>query len=128
MNNPQRVTSFYKPKTTVYLGNGKYYYNFDVQSSVIKTADMDSPTKVVDKTVYDYVLVKMSQKPTYKACVEAVIRKYVSASQEMDFINTAKRIELGLIAADDAESETKKYKEYLALVDEIKAKVKADFK
>lgn len=116
-----------KPSAVVDLKNGKYYYNFDVQESVVKTLDMEDPTKEVEETRYSYVLVKMRQKPSYKACVEAVIRKYVSASQEMDFINTAKRIELGLISGDEADSETKKYKEYLELVDSIKSKVKGDF-
>jgi hypothetical protein len=55
--------------------------------------------------------------------VKAVIREYVDSDQEFDLINSANRVALGL--SDDEEA-TKEYKEYLDLLDTIKATVKAD--
>lgn len=127
MNNPQKVITSDKPDTVISLGNGNYYYNHNIQSEVVKTLDMNDPTKEVEETRYSYILVRMNSKPSYAKCVEAVIRKYVTASEEFDYLNTAKRIELGLITGSEAEKELLKYKGYLALVDEIKEKVKQDF-
>lgn len=88
---------------------------------------MDNPEETTEETRYSYILVRMNSRPTYAGCVEAVIRKYVSSSEEFDFLNTAKRIELGLITGDKATEELDKYEKYLSLVDEIKNKVKKDF-
>lgn len=127
MYNPQKVITTDKPEKIISLGNGNYYYNYNIQSEIVKTQDISNPEKEVDVVQYSYILVRMSSQPSYAKCVEAVIRLYVTASEEFDFLNTAKRIELGLISGDKATEELNKYKEYLTLVDEIKSNVKADF-
>ena len=56
-----------------------------------------------------------NSKPTYKECVEKIIRLYLSSSEEFDLINSAYQ-------GDD-----KEYKEWLNKLAEIKKYVKNDF-
>ena len=65
----------------------------------------------------------MYGKPTYKKCVELIIREYVTQSQEFDLINSAnKSLMQGLRSSMDLT----KYQEYLTLIEEIKIKVAND--
>lgn len=80
--------------------------------------------EIITETRWNYIQIKFNSKPEYKKCVEAIIREYITQSQEFDLINTANRALLGIGEERMVPSD---YLEYLDLVDEIKAKVKADF-
>lgn len=71
-----------------------------------------------------YNIFKLGSKPEYKKCVEALIRKYITQSQEFDLINSTNRI---LLSGEADKVAPPEYIEYLNLLDEIKTKVKADF-
>ena len=65
----------------------------------------------------------MYGKPTYKKCVELIIREYVTQSQEFDLINSANK---ALMQKLDSSTDLTKYQEYLNLVEEIKTKIAND--
>lgn len=115
-----RLKTTVKPEKFENLGNGVYYYNYDINTSIQTNLDTNS-----DEEVYDFIQVRIAGYPTYKACVKAVIRAYVSLEEEFDFINSNNSVVLKL----STNSENKNaYIQYLKLLAEIKEKVRADFK
>lgn len=114
-----RAYSPVKPSVVQYLGNNKYYYNYDIQEEI-------KDTEEGQQTVYSYVPVKMMNRPDYKRCVREVIRKYMDVDEEFDVINTfMQKLMSGTATLSSEESE---YGEYLNLVSSIKEKVAEDFK
>ncbi len=124
MLEPKRVESNVTPQKFVNLGNGNWYYNYDIKSEVVSVPRMGNEEETITETRWNYIQIKLGSKPEYKKCVETLIREYITQSQEFDLINTANRVLLNIGTEKAVPSE---YIEYLNLVDEIKAKVKADF-
>lgn len=118
-----RIESTVKPQTLFNLGTGYWQYNYDIQEKQVLVKDMEEEEEKLE-TRYTFIQVRLYGKPDYKRCVEAVIRTYITQSQEFDLINSANKVSLGL---DISEEDLTKYKDYLNLVTEIKAKVKKDF-
>ncbi len=120
---PRRLNTNTEPSSFIDLGNGNWYYNYDIQSQEVwKSLNTEeSPTL---ETEYSYIQIKLSEKPTYKECVEAIIREFITQSQEFDLINSANK---AILAGETSNSDVAKYQEYLAKVEEIKDKVKKDF-
>lgn len=126
---PRRIESYVAPKAFNDLGNGNWYYNYDIQSREVTVPSRTEDGKDTQETIYSYIQVKMAGKPTYKRCVELIIGKFITQSQEFDLINTYNRATLNLLSEDDnADEEVRKYKEYLDKVKEIKKNIKKDFK
>lgn len=120
MNTPIRLYTGIKPNTLDDLGSGSWYYNYDIKDEGI----WDNNPNNEPQQMYSYIQVKLPYKPTYKQCIEAIIREYISQTQEFDLINSANKLLIqGITEGNDID----KYKEYLTLVDEIKSKVKKDF-
>lgn len=115
MQNVQRLESTIPFNVIDDLGNGWYYYNYDRNSYEVPTVDMDGNESI--ETRYSCIQIKLNSKPTYKNCVEAIIRKHLSASEEFDLINSV----------SESEKDAQKYQDYLQLRNEIKAKIKVDF-
>ena len=124
MLEPRRIESNITPQKFEDLGNGNWYYNYDIQSKVVEVPKMDGSGKTVNETRWNYIQIKLGSKPEYKKCVEALIRKYITQSQEFDLINSTNRI---LLSGEADKVAPPEYIEYLNLLDEIKTKVKADF-
>lgn len=124
MLEPKRVESNVTPQKFVNLGNGNWYYNYDIKSEVVSVPRMGNEGETITETRWNYIQVKLNSKPEYKKCVEILIREYITQSQEFDLINTANRI---LFSTDTEKSVPSEYLEYLNLLDEIKSKVKTDF-
>ena len=101
--------------------NYNYYLGREETGEVI-TLDNDI---TIPKYAYNYIVITTDTKPQYKECVEKVIRQYYSQSQEFDLINSANK---DMMSGKNDTEDIKKYKEYLKLVEEIKAKVKKDLK
>lgn len=115
-----RIKSTVKPEVIESLGNGYYYYNYDIQSSTETIySDLDTPKEV---TMYNYIQIRLHGKPTYDRCSEAVIRQYISDSDEFKLINKYNQYQLGITNEDPSE-----YTEYLNMLTEIRTKVKQDF-
>lgn len=127
MNSPNRISSIGKPEVFENLGNGKWYYNYDIKSEQHTYFSMERGNIEVTETVYNYIQIKMAGRPTYKRCVELMIREYLTQSQEFDLINSYNRATLNLLSEDETEKVTEDYFNYLQLVSEIKSKVKKDF-
>lgn len=117
MLNPYRIESTIAPNTFEDLGSGSWYYNYDIKS---ETRDTDEGST----EIWNYIRIKFKEKPEYKRCVETIIREYITESQEFDLINSVNRI---LLSGTSDKAIPAEYLEYLDLLDEIKAKVKADF-
>ena len=120
-----RIETNVEPKVVEYLGDGSYYYNYDIKAKVVTINPIDGEGEPVEETRWDFVQVHLFGKAEYSACVKAVIRAFVDQDAEFDLINSANRVTLGIT---DASSNTEDYVQYLNLVDEIKANVKRDLK
>lgn len=105
------------PNSFVKLGDGSYYYNYDIKVEEPKTEE--------DVQGYSCTTVHLFGEPDYKDCVKAIIRTYISQDEEFDLINSYNQ---NKIEGIDAQSDDiDKYKEYLELLKDIKVKVKKDF-
>lgn len=124
MLEPKRIESTVVPQKFVNLGNGNWYYNYDIKSEVVEVPRMGDEEETITETRWNYIQIKLGSKPEYKKCVETLIREYITQSQEFDLINSANRV---LLNVGTERMVPSKYLEYLDLVDEIKAKVRADF-
>lgn len=116
-----KITSTIKPNTFEDLNNGVWYYNYGITSEVVKQPNMSDPTKMDDVTIYSYIQVRISGKPTYKECVKSIIREYIDVNEEFDLVNSYNKSQMTNTEVDS------EYTEYLNLVAEIKANVKKDF-
>lgn len=114
-----RVKSTEKPNKTESLGNGFWYYNFDIQQEEIEGINSKGEQQI--QNGYSYIPIRISGQPTYEKCVKAVIQEYIDTTQELDLINSYNSYQLNI---NDNNS---KYEEYLQLVKEIKEKIRKDF-
>ncbi len=118
MLEPIRIESNINPNKFEDLGNGNWYYNYDVQSRVVSTEHGE-------ETRYNYIQIKMKGKPDYKRCVESIIREFITQSQEFDLINSYNKAAFDL--SRDVDKANTDYMEYLQKVQEIKDNIKKDF-
>lgn len=123
MLEPRRIEMNVQPNSIEKLGNGTYYYNYDIKSKVVDVIDPETED-VTQETRWTYVQVHLHGQPDHKECIKAIIRQYVDQDEEFDLINSSNSIVLGL---SDNQTDRQKYLDYLILVGEIKTKVRADF-
>ena len=121
MLDAKRIESNLKPKTVEPLGNGIYYYNYDVQEYTVQTVD-ERTEEMKEETRWSYIQVRINGKPNYNKCALAIIRAYIDANEEFDLMNSFNAYQLGI-----TDSVGEDYEEYLQLVKEIKANVGKDF-
>ena len=119
----KRIETNQEPKKIEFLGDGSYYYNYDIKAKVVTVSPMNDEDEEHEETVWSFVQVHLYGKPNYSQCVRAVIRQYVDQDEEFDLINSAQRATYGLRTNS---SSTQDYLDYLTLVDTIKSNVKAD--
>lgn len=110
------------PQTIQKLGNGTYYYNYDIKEISVEVLDLDNTIK--EKTYYSFIQVLLNGQPNYKDCVKAIVRRFLTVDEEFDLINSYNSYSENLISDSEAINE---YKEYLNILKQIKAKVKEDF-
>lgn len=123
MLEPKRVEMNVQPNSIEKLGNGTYYYNYDITSKEVDVTDPETE-EVTQETRWTYIQVHLHGQPDHKECIKAIIRQYVDQDEEFDLINSSNSIVLGL---SDNQTDRQKYLNYLTLVREIKTKVRADF-
>lgn len=111
-----RIKTTIKPEKVESLGNGIWYYNYDVKESI------EPGREGQDETVYDFVQVRISGTPDYGKCAKAIIRAYVNSDSEFDLMNSFNAYQLGI-----TDSAGEDYEKYLQLLQEIKEKVGKDF-
>ena len=68
MLEPKRVEMNVQPNTIEKLGNGTYYYNYDIQSKTVEVIDpeTESPT---EETRWTYIQVHLRGIPECNACI-----------------------------------------------------------
>lgn len=123
MLEPKRVEMNVQPNSIEKLGNGTYYYNYDITSKEVDVTDPETE-EVTQETRWTYIQVHLHGQPDHKECIKAIIGQYVDQDEEFDLINSSNSIALGL---SDNQTDRQKYLDYLTLVGEIKTKVRADF-
>ena len=124
MLEPRRINSNIAPTTTENLGNGNWYYNYDIKSEKVELPLKDGETVPREKIRYNYIQIKLSGKPEYKKCVELLIREFITQTQEFDLINSANK---AILSGAKSSKDITKYRENLDKVEEIKEKVAKDF-
>lgn len=122
MKEPRRIRTNICPKIIQKLGNGTYYYHFDIQSEETEITDINQEPKI--ETQYNFIQVLLRGQPNYNDCVKAIVRSYLTIDEEFDLINSYNSYTQNLI---DDSSVVDKYKDYLNLLTQIKTKVKEDF-
>ena len=127
MLEPRRIESNVAPKVFEDLGNGNWYYNYDIKSEEVTVAPMGENDTERVETRYNYIQVKMAGRPDYKRCVELVIREHLTQSQEFDLINSYNRATLNLLSDEEVDKVGTEYLDYLQKVTEIKDNIKKDF-
>lgn len=123
MLEPKRIYSNIIPDTIKSLYNGNWYYNYDIKSEKVKLPLQEGETVPKEEIIYNYIQVKLSEKPKYKKCVELLIRKFVTQTQEFDLINSANK---DILSGVKSSENITKYKDYLNKIEEIKEKVAKD--
>ena len=86
-----RIKTTIKPEKVESLGNGIWYYNYDIKESI------EPGQEGQDETVYDFVQVRISGTPDYDKCAKAIIRAYVNSDSEFDLMNSFNAYQLGII-------------------------------
>ena len=126
MLEPIRLTSYIKPPTIEHVEKLKWYYNYDIKSEKLELPeDLDLIAPIPGDYIYNFIQIEFNSEPDYKSCVEAVIRQYITQSQEFDLINSFNKS--ALFGVETSDKDINKYKEYLDKIKEIKEKVKKDF-
>lgn len=110
------------PQVIQKLGNGTYYYNYDIKKVKAEVTDQEENTKL--ELQYNFIQVLLSGQPNYKDCVKAIVRSFLTVDEEFDLINSYNSYTEN--PTEDSEA-LLEYKEYLSKLKEIKAKVKEDF-
>ena len=106
-----------KPSAIMPLGNGAYYYNYNIRELV---AEGDEPAGWQCDTV------KLWGAPEYGSIVRAVIRNEYDANSEFDLVNSYNAAQEGMLDETEAARAIADYKAYLRRVQEIKTNAKAD--
>lgn len=120
MLEPNRIQTNVYPQTIQKLGNGTYYYNYDIKE--VEVTNQEGDAKLEPQ--YNFIQVLLRGQPNYKDCVKAVVRSFLTIDEEFDLINSYNSYTENPSEDSTALSE---YKEYLSKLKEIKAKVKEDF-
>lgn len=117
MNTINISISEVQPKIIEYLGDGTYYYNYNITQETVQLEDGES-------TQYTYIPILIRGHANYKDCVKYTIRKFISQDEEFDLINSYNKAVLtNSVTTEDKD----KYTKYLELLDTIKFNVKKDF-
>lgn len=122
MLEPNRIQMNVYPQTIQKLGNGTYYYNYDIKEVEAEVMDYEGDTKL--ELQYNFIQVLLSGQPNYKDCIKAIIRSFLTVDEEFNLINSYNSYTEN--PTEDSEA-LLEYKEYLSKLKEIKTKVKEDF-
>lgn len=122
-----RVKSNIAPPKFINLGNGKWYYNYDIRPEEVEGFEIGNSTEAVKKLIYSYIVIKFAGRPEYKKCVEILIREFITQSQEFDLINSYNKSTLGMLSEEETTKAKTDYFDYLQKLEEIKTNVKKDF-
>ena len=106
-----------KPSAIIPLGNGAYYYNYNIR---VLVAEGDEPAGWQCDTV------KLWGAPEYGNIVRAVIRSQYDENAEFDLVNSYNAAVAGITEGDKAKADTAAYVAYIGWVSAVKAMVRKD--
>lgn len=112
------------PQAIQKLGNGTYYYNYDIREVEAEVEILDEKDSTKFETQYNFIQVLLNGQPNYKDCARAIIRSFITIDEEFDLINSYNSYTKNL--STDSSTITD-YQEYLTKLMDIKNKVKKDF-
>ena len=121
MLNPEKIKQEEKPDIIQQLGDGTYYYNYNIQPVKLTKLIKDKETEIDG---WEYIQAYIFGNPESKACIKALIRKYVSQEEEFDLINSYNN---AIINNNLKSADIIKYKDYLKLINNIKEEVNSYF-
>lgn len=120
----KRATYDFRPEPVVAIGNGNYFYHWDIQeeqmSDLHSGIDGEQAEEVTKYTCYEATVIG---EVTYDKCVEAVIRKKYTLEEELA-LNTKYNSYLNSVTTDN--TGLAEYDEYLKYVTDTKLMVKRD--
>lgn len=123
MTEPRILESTIKPKVIEKLGNGTYYYNYNIKEKVVEVEDQETGEKHPE-TRWDFIQAYIKGTPDYRDAITAILRQYISATEEIALINKYNSFKLGVGTDYSVPAE---YEDYCKLVAAVKAQVKKDF-
>lgn len=112
------------PQAIQKLGNGTYYYNYDIKEVEAEVEILDEKDSTKFETQYNFIQVLLNGQPNYKDCVRAIIRSFITIDEEFDLINSYNSYTKNLSTDSSIITD---YQEYLIKLMDIKDKVKKDF-
>lgn len=115
----ERINSGVQPNLIEYLGDGSFYYNYDIQSISKIVSNPDN--ELNEQIEYSYIQVREFGIPEYKILVKDIIRRFISVDEEFDIINSYNK---SIILNGQVDTDT--YTNYIELIQTIKNKVKQD--
>lgn len=124
MLEPNRIQINVCPQVIQKLGNGTYYYNYDIRKVEAEVEILDEKDSTKFETQYNFIQVLLNGQPNYKDCVRAIIRSFITIDEEFDLINSYNSYTKN--PSTDSSIITD-YQEYLTKLMDIKNKVKKDF-
>lgn len=120
----KRATYDFRPEPVVAIGNGNYFYHWDIQeekmSDLHSGIDGEQAEEVTKYTCYEAAVIG---EVTYDKCVEAVIRANYTQEEELALINKYNSYSNGITADSTIVEE---YNTYLKYVADAKLMVKHD--
>ena len=123
MTEPRILESTIKPKAIEKLGNGTYYYNYDIKEKTVEVEDQGTGEKHPE-TRWNFIQAYINGTPDYEDAVIAILRQYISADEEFAIINKYNGLKLGIGTDYAVYTE---YEDYCKLVATIKTQVRKDF-
>lgn len=117
-----RSNSDVRPTFIQDLGNGSYYYNYNIHEVQVP-AEPTEGEEPEEKTVFEYEAVLIWGTPNYEKCVKAVLRDRRDETEEFSLINKYNAFALGV---SEEEADKEEYEAYLEEVKAVKAMVKTD--
>ena len=124
MLEPNRIQMNVCPQVIQKLGNGTYYYNYDIREVEAEVEILDEKDSTKFETQYTFIQVLLNGQPNYKDCVRAIIRSFITIDEEFDLINSYNSYTKNLSTDSSIITD---YQEYLTKLMDIKNKVKKDF-
>lgn len=112
------------PQVIQKLGNGTYYYNYDIREVEAEVEILDEKDSTKFETQYNFIQVLLNGQPNYKDCTRAIIRSFITIDEEFDLINSYNSYTKNLSTDSSIITD---YQEYLTKLMDIKNKVKKDF-
>lgn len=106
-----------KPSAIMPLGNGAYYYNYNIEE---RAGEGDEPGG------WECDTVKVWGKPDYGDIVRAVIRSEYDENAEFDLVNSYNAAVAGISEGEKAKADTAAYVAYIGWVSAVKAMVRKD--